>query len=309
MPVSQISEENSSKKPAALAETPQIRDLFARFLRVAGRSNVVRIFLLILFLLAGAVAFAIAAYFCWFLWMPGLWSWGFKPGSAGKGLVALLGEFYLLLIPFSTIAFPVIGVGQIMRAYVEESEQKIKDQVGRIGLDQEAAETALEAQDPTGLVPLIRYSRLQLEAYYTIGLSQTQRSFRNGVIAMWIGFAVIIGGVIIQFIPLPALAATVKATGGVSGITTIAGGVIEAISALFLWVYRSSIGQLTYFYNRQMHVHSVVLCDRIAQSMSTAADDARRMIIEKVLAQSWQNEASGGSLLKLREAVSQGKAQ
>jgi len=58
------------------------------------------------------------------------------------------------------------------------------------------------------------------------------------------------------------------------------------IAALFLWVYRSSIAQLTYFYNRQMHIHNVVMCYRMAASMKEP-DTAVGKIIDKVLEQTW----------------------
>lgn len=64
------------------------------------------------------------------------------------------------------------------------------------------------------------------------------------------------------------------------------GGIIELISALFLWVYRNSIAQLTYFYNRQMHTHNILMCYRIAHTMDKP-DDTKRHIVEKVLECTW----------------------
>jgi hypothetical protein len=73
-------------------------------------------------------------------------------------------------------------------------------------------------------------------------------------------------------------------------VLVIAGGSItEIISALFLWVYRNSIGQLTYFYNRQMHLHNVLFCFRIAATMEKP-DDTKRLIVEKVMEQIWTPE-------------------
>jgi len=50
------------------------------------------------------------------------------------------------------------------------------------------AEESIEKDDEAGLLPLLKYSRLQLEAYYKIGLTQTRRSFLYSVVAMWVGF-------------------------------------------------------------------------------------------------------------------------
>jgi len=68
-------------------------------------------------------------------------------------------------------------------------------------------------------------------------------------------------------------------------ILVMGGGVIvEFISVLFLWVYRSATDQLTHFYNRQMQTHTSILCFRIASTMETAkADDTKGAIVDKVL--------------------------
>ena len=73
------------------------------------------------------------------------------------------------------------------------------------------------------------------------------------------------------------------------------------ISALFLWIYRNSINQLNYFYNRQMHLHNVLVCERIAASMNEP-DETRRTIVEKVLSSTWDVKPpseSGKGITKL----------
>jgi hypothetical protein len=68
-------------------------------------------------------------------------------------------------------------------------------------------------------------------------------------------------------------------------------------------VYRTSIRQLTYFYNRQMYNHSVLMCQRIADGMKES-DPVKKTIVEKVLDRSWvlEKEAlpSGKQLLSFR---------
>lgn len=153
-------------------------------------------------------------------------------------------------------------------------------------------------------MPLLRYSRVQLEAYYEIGLTQTQRSFRYSVIAMWIGFSVIVSGIVIRVVDLGKFGVR-PLDSDVSTLIIVSGAIIEVISALFLWVYRSSIRQLTYFYNRQLYNHSVLMSQRIAETM-TSADEVKKTIIEQLLDRSWTFEPdtlpSGKSLLSFRSA-------
>jgi hypothetical protein len=150
---------------------------------------------------------------------------------------------------------------------------------------EDEASAKLEETDQVGLLPLLRYSRAQLEAYYLVGLSQTRRSFLNSVLAMWLGFILLLVGVCLYVGPVEKLGLTRPQQ---DFTIFIMGGaaIIEFISALFLWVYRSSTGQLDYFYDRQMHTHNVVMCYRIASTMEKA-DDTKRLIVQKVLERTW----------------------
>src|SRR5262249_52335417 len=155
--------------------------------------------------------------------------------------------------------------------------------VEEISREQSEAEKELEKTDRVGLVPLVRYSRKQLEAYYTIGLNQTQRSFRYSVVAMWLGFTVILIGLAYQILPFELFFPGNVAKNADITLTALAGGtVVEIIAALFLWVYRTSIHLLTYYYDRQMHIHNVILCYRMAES-TKEPDGIVRSIVEEVL--------------------------
>jgi hypothetical protein len=116
---------------------------------------------------------------------------------------------------------------------------------------------------------------------------------------MWIGFTIITFGVVIHVIDLDRFGLRPIDT-NINTLIIISGAIVEIISALFLWVYRSSIKQLTYFYNRQMYNHSVLMSQRIAETMSDS-DELKKIMIEKLLDRSWVNESnslpSGKSLL------------
>ena len=131
-----------------------------------------------------------------------------------------------------------------------------------------------------------------MKAYYKIGLTQTQRSFRYSLIAMWIGFSVILMGILLQVVDVELLAKVGirRLDTNVTALVILSGAIIEVISAFFLWVYRTSIKQLNYFYNRQMYSHSVLMCHRIAETMKTNSDDAKKAIVEKILDKSWALE-------------------
>lgn len=242
-----------------------------------------RIPALILSLLGVVVGLAGLGYI-WFWIIPLVWKWGFITLSF-KAIPAVFALFFLATLPIWLPIVPASIAKNILGLYIEEQESEIKQKVQEVKEVQTDLESQLEKEDTTGLIPLIRYSRVQLEAYYTIGLSQTQRSFRYSVIAMWIGFIIIGGGIIHYIVPLEQFG--INPVGADINVLIIAGGgIIELISALFLWVYRNSIAQLTYFYNRQMHTHNILMCYRIANTMDKQ-DDTKRHIVEKVLERTW----------------------
>ena len=234
----------------------------------------------------------------WLYTIPGVWRWGITGPIANplpwEWLKLIPGSFALLMIGGISVwipGLPVLLASQVLRSYAEGTDSELTRQVDRLGVEQSEAERSLENSDKTGLIPLVRYSRMQLQAYYKIGLTQTQRSFRYSLIAMWLGFLVILAGLVYQVLPLEQLFPS-KAEAEKANITVVAvagSAIIEVIAALFLWVYRSSIVQLTYFYNRQMHIHNVVMCYRMASAMKEP-DSAVASIIGKVLEQTWSIE-------------------
>lgn len=234
--------------------------------------------------LLGVVVSLVGLGYIWFWIIPLVWKWGFIPLSF-KAILAVFALFFLATLP---IWLPIVTASiakNIVGLYIEDQESEIKQKVHEVKEVQTDLESQLEKEDTTGLIPLIRYSRVELEAYYTIGLSQTQRSFRYSVIAMWIGFIIIVGGIIHYVVPLEQFGINPVGT-DINVLIIAGGGIIELISALFLWVYRNSIAQLTYFYNRQMHTHNILMCYRIADTMDKP-DDTKKLIVEKVLERTW----------------------
>jgi hypothetical protein len=265
------------------SEKPE--NVFIKFLRLNKSFRIPALAVLVLLALASMGGLI---YLCWYIWLPSLWSWGFEP-TTWRSIFSAIGAFYLVCIPFSPLAGSSF-IGNILSLYLNEQEEVVAGKFSELNRGQQSIEAELETKDKAGLIPLIRYSRLQLEAYYRIGLDQTHRSFRYSIIAMWVGFIVIISGVGINFLPISIR--ELFAVSNVKDISISGGTVIEIISALFLWVYQSSINQLTYFYNRQMDNHNVLICQRIAETMKKS-DDTKKVIIEKILERSQKAEVSG----------------
>lgn len=260
----------------------------------------------------------------WYVWnepLTWVWAWGFvEPSAVGKsaiasffitGAVYIVAAFGVLMLGVLPLYAPVgatLATFTVLSLHAEAQTAEVAEIVDRDSREQSQAEDELKAdlkdlEDISGLVSMVRYSRIQLKPYYKIGLTQTQRSFRYSVIAMWIGFAVILAGISIWYIDPKTLTKIGLRSPDptVTHLVVLSGAVIEVISALFLWVYRSSIRQLTYFYNRQMYNHSVMMCHRITATMKEMSDDTKKTMVEKVLDKAWTLEhgalPTGKSLL------------
>jgi len=222
-----------------------------------------------------------AAYLCWYLFPPQLWKWATL--QWWHWLPAVFGFCFLFAIPtwvgwgaMSLTSFLADFSLSVADSALHKAQQAVRE-------TEEEAIRRLEQTDGAGLLPLLKYSRAQLEAYYQIGLSQTRRGFFNSVLAMWLGFILLLVGVALYVVPMQQLG--LKSPSQDFRILIMGGAtIIEFISALFLWVYRSSTAELIHFYNTQMHIHTSILCFRIADTMEPAkSDDTKRAIVDKVL--------------------------
>jgi hypothetical protein len=222
-----------------------------------------------------------AAYISWYVLPLRLWEWANEVWW--HWIPAFSAFTFLFAIPIWVAMLAGVltsYLADVSLSIEDEAVQKTRETVRET--EQEAI-NHLEQTDAAGLLPLVKYSRAQLVEYYEVGLKQTRRAFFNSVLAMWLGFILLLVGVALYVGPVEKIGLKVPAT---DFSILIMGGaaIIEFISALFLWVYRSSIAQLEYFYNRQMYSHTSILCFRIATTMEKSqADDTKRAIVEKAL--------------------------
>ena len=215
---------------------------------------------------------------CWQIGSE-LWGWA-GPGLVRMGLAAL-GSVLLFFVPVWGWML-ASGLTRIVADATFTSETlSIAAAHERVRETEEDALGRLETTDKAGLLPLLRYSRAQLDAYYAMGLAQTRRSFVNAVIAMWLGFAILLSGITFYVGPFEQLGIR-RPSADFNLLILSAAAIVEMISALFLLVYRSTIGQLTFYYRLQMHSHTAILCFRIADTMKDA-DEAKKAIVDRLL--------------------------
>jgi hypothetical protein len=219
------------------------------------------------------------AFFFWYFLPLGLWKWA--SAEWAHWVPAFLAYCILFFIPIWVAMLP-IGLAnffaEVSFAIEDTAIHKAQEAVRETEQD---AINRLEQTDAAGLLPLLRYNRAQLDAYYEIGLKQTRGSFYNAVVAMWLGFILLLVGTALYVGPVEKLG-LIQPPPDFNILILSGAAIVEFISALFLWVYRSTTAQLTYYYKLQMHNHTSILCFRMASTMQQA-DETKRTIIEKVL--------------------------
>jgi hypothetical protein len=225
-----------------------------------------------------------AGYFCWIVLIPELWVWTFE--GWWHFIPASFGFIMLLCIPIWLTMIGTEMMNILFDASIELENREVDDvrKVARTS-EKEAIER-FKNTDTGDLLELLKNSRTDLEAYYTIGLNQSRKSFRNSVLAMWLGFLLLLSGIIMYVAPVEQLGIRIPDTANFNFLIIGGAAIIEFIAALFLWVYRSTSAQLNNFYDREMHTHSVVMCFKIASTI-TDPDESKKAIIEKVLDRNW----------------------
>lgn len=244
------------------------------------RNKSLRLIVLLILIALTISACLIIGYYSFLNWLPSIWNWGFTP-LTWRSILSVLGAIYLIIFPFLPLMFIGDTISGIFSLYAIEAELEFNAKLKEIEKKQVEYEEILNENDAEGLIPLITYSRIELEQYHKIGLSQTQKSYQYSIIAMWIGFSIIAFGIMTYIIPNSYINSNL--INGNFQILTIASGIItELISALFLWIYKNSIGRLTYFYNRQVFIHNALFAYKISNTMKES-DLAKKIIVEKIL--------------------------
>lgn len=208
------------------------------------------------------------------------WIWG---EQAWYSLIfaAIIDSFLIIIIIAIVWGTTFKQISKIISWYAEEEQSHFEKTFKKFEIEEEKFAAEIHEKDDAGLLPAIRYSGEALKTYYGISIQQTRRSFLFSVIAMFIGFFIILIGSASTFGFLTYLFREIKPT-DINNIV-IAGGVLaEIISVLFLWIYNKSSSQLTYFYNRQIQAHNVILAFRIADTM-TDKDKTKHEIVKNIL--------------------------
>lgn len=226
-----------------------------------------------LFLVLIGLAVTLAIYI--FL-VPRVWHWGLSSGSWWKITLTLIAEWFIVALGALPPAPGFVFVHETVEYYVSSSEDALKG----INDAQSELEDKLVQQGDASITSVIRLSRLELEKWNTTSLSQNRRSYAYAVMAMWIGFTVITVGILLAFGVFHVRNQTSPIA--INVVVLASGAVVEVVSGLFFWVYRSSLEYYAYFYDRQMMAYQALMAYNISSNMEDK-DPPRLLIIQRLL--------------------------
>jgi len=271
---------SGENKDTAPGKKPALNDKISRYLERNPK-------LLMLGWIYVAVVFLVtlpAFYLFWIVLIPDLWNWIFE--GWWHFLPAFIGLTFVISIPIWVVMHAINCTNYLLDIYfiIEDSDARKARETARE--TEEAAIQRFRGSDTGDLLELLKNSRTDLEAYYTTGINQSRRSFRNSVLAMWLGFILLLCGLALYVAPVEQIGLDIPDAATFNFLIIGGAAIIEFISALFLWVYRSTSVQLNNLYDREMYAHTVVLCYKIASTLKDP-DESKKAIIEKVMDRQW----------------------
>jgi len=114
----------------------------------------------------------------------------------------------------------------------------------------------------------------ELREYYVISKRQANRAFSSTLIICILGFIVFVAGIVVNVLSMQ----------DVIVYTTISGCIIEVISGLFFWLYKSTNTQLNLYHERLGATEKYLTAMQLAEKMSPEKkDEIYRYIIEVIL--------------------------
>ncbi len=181
-------------------------------------------------------------------------------------------EFMTLLSTLAGVLIATLSI--VLSLWIKQkSDHKISAEDTKAA--KEAADLSREQLERSNdVVSLMINNVSELREYYVISKRQANRAFTSTLAICVLGFVVFIVGIVLSAVTEQELAL----------YTTISGGIVEVISGLFFWLYKSTTNQLNLYHERLGYTEKYLTAMQLAENMSPERkDETYRYIIEMVL--------------------------
>ncbi|WP_137401074.1 TRADD-N-associated membrane domain-containing protein [Echinicola rosea] len=162
-------------------------------------------------------------------------------------LYKILG-FILLMIP-----------GGIFYMQLAKSGKKNREELHSLQLERRAIEGEIKGKNHIDVFDSIRLSLNKLEEYYTINTNQARHSFTFSLLAIILGLAVLIAGIMFFYVGSNNI--TLAAISSISGI------IVQFIGGAYFVMYKKSLSQLNRFYEQLIIKQNTMLAINLSESI------------------------------------------
>ena len=166
---------------------------------------------------------------------------------------------FLTIVSYTSIKIAKGGIGQELNE-IKKERNEIKKRISKA--------------PQVDIFDTVQLGLNQLTEYYTINKSQARNSFRFSIFAIVLGLITIVGGIWIFYLrDIPNLQ--------LATISSISGTLIETIGGLYFFIYKKSLEQLNYFYDKLTETQNIMLAVKLAESMEN--EEKKTEIREKII--------------------------
>ena len=170
----------------------------------------------------------------------------------------------VLVLTISALASSIL---MLLRSLLKKRVSKTENEEIKV----EVQETIKNIQDSQNIIELLKQHVAESKGYYIISKQQAQKSFSSALFVSFLGFILYALGIAINYININP--------NNIVIYTTIAGSIVEIISALFFWLYKNSIKQLNIYHQRLGATEKYLTAMQLIEKMSPNIQDQSYKIL------------------------------
>ena len=184
-------------------------------------------------------------------------------------LQELIAFFPTILVTFivtlSTIIVAILSTNRTLSKIQHKETHEIKSDVESV---------VKKIRGSENVIDLMMKNLAELREYYVISKQQARKSFMAALIICILGFVIFALGIISSYF----------GNQNVVSFTTISGSIVEVISGLFFFMYKSSLKQLNIYHERLGTTEKYLIAMQLIEKTSDdKKDENYRYLMESIL--------------------------
>jgi hypothetical protein len=201
------------------------------------------------------------------------------PDEGGRGYI--FGELFIKSLIAKLIGGGLLLSGLVVSilAFVRKNMVEADFRWRQLQEARRNVDLAAQRLDPTKLKSIIEFNKQQTDQYHALTKAQAADSYKRAQFAMFLGFLVLVFGVVFSLASDEAIAKVTTAS--LTGLGALLSGFL---GKTFLDTYRSALDQLNYYFQQPLVTSYLISAERLAGSLRGSQKDvAVNRIIDRIL--------------------------